>query len=79
MRTFVFRKDLTNACIFYIIENMKKQNSQKIVGFATVAKNGKITVRVGKTRQELNYLNTKVIRVKYEYLGLGKVTNVEFL
>jgi hypothetical protein len=79
MRTFVFRKDLTNACIFYIIENMKKQNSQKIVGFATVAKNGKITVRVGKTRQELNYLNTKVIRVKYEYLGFGKVTNVEFL
>jgi len=79
MRTFVFRKDLTNACIFYIIENMKKQNSQKIVGFATVAKNGKITVRVGKTRQELNYLNTKVLRVKYEYLGLGKVTNVEFL
>ena len=58
---------------------MKKQNSQKIVGFATVAKNGKITVRVGKTRQELNYLNTKVIRVKYEYLGLGKITNVEFL
>jgi len=79
MRTFVFRKDLTNACIFYIIENMKKQNSQKIVGFATVAKNGKITVRVGKTRQELNYLNTKVVRVKYEYLGFGKVTNVEFL
>ena len=79
MRTFVFNNNLTNACIFYIIENMKKQNSQKIVGFATVAKNGKITVRVGKTRQELNYLNTKVLRVKYEYLGLGKVTNVEFL
>lgn len=58
---------------------MKKQNSQKIVGFATVAKNGKITVRVGKTPQELNYLNTKVIRVKYEYLGMGKITNLEIL
>ena len=58
---------------------MKKENSQKIVGFATVAKNGKITVRISKTRQELNYLNTKVIRVKYEYLGMGKIANVEFL
>ena len=45
----------------HMLENMKKQNSQKIVGFATVAKNGKITVRVGKTRQELNYLNTKTL------------------
>lgn len=59
---------------------MKTKTPKKSLGFATL-KNGKLTVLVGATQREMTmrYSNTKVVKVKFDYLGLGRVANVEIV
>ena len=66
------------ACI--IDPMMKTKTLPKSRGFATIV-NGKLTVYVGATQREmaLKFFNTKVVKVKFDYLGLGRVANVEIV
>jgi hypothetical protein len=56
------------------------QSPKKSTGFATLL-NGKLTVYVGKTQREmmLRFYNSTVVKVKFNYLGGGKVANVEIV
>ncbi len=76
-----FKKHLFFACFVCIIEHMMKTKTlPKSRGFATVV-NGKLTVYVGATQREMTmkFFNTKVVKVKFDYLGLGRVANVEIV
>ena len=76
-----FKKHLFFACFVCIIEHMMKTKTlPKSRGFATIV-NGKLTVYVGATQREmaLKFFNTKVVKVKFDYLGLGRVANVEIV
>lgn len=66
------------VCVCIIEYMMKTKTLPKSRGFATVV-NGKLTVYVGATKREMaqKFFNTKVIRVKFDYLGMGRVANVE--
>jgi hypothetical protein len=57
---------------------MKTKTLPKSRGFATIV-NGKLTVYVGATQREMTmkFFNTKVVKVKFDYLGMGRVANVE--
>jgi hypothetical protein len=59
---------------------MKTKTPTKARGFATLV-NGKLTVYCGKTKTEMAkmFFNTKVVAVKFDYLGLGKFANVEIV
>jgi hypothetical protein len=59
---------------------MKTKTLPKSRGFATIV-NGKLTVYVGATQREMTtkFFNTKVVKVKFDYLGLGRVANVEIV
>ena len=56
------------------------QTPKKSTGFATNV-NGKLTVYVGATQREMTqkFFNTKVVKVKFDYLGMGRVANVEIV
>ena len=56
------------------------QTPKKSTGFATNV-NGKLTVYVNKTKREmlLQFRNTDIVKVKFDYLGIGKVANVEIV
>lgn len=68
------------VCACIIEHMMKTKTLPKSRGFATVV-NGKLTVYVGATQREmaLKFFNTKVVKVKFDYLGLGRVANVEIV
>jgi hypothetical protein len=52
----------------------------KTTAYATLVQ-GKLTVYMGKSKREmtLKFFNTKVVKVKFDYLGLGKFANVEIV
>jgi hypothetical protein len=66
------------ACIIEHMMNTKTLPKSR--GFATIV-NGKLTVYVGATQREmaLKFFNTKVVKVKFDYLGMGRVANVEIV
>ena len=69
------------VCFACIIDPMMKTKTlPKSRGYATVV-NGKLTVYVGATQREMamKFFNTKVVKVKFDYLGLGRVANVEIV
>lgn len=69
------------VCVCIIEYMMKTKTLPKSRGFATVV-NGKLTVYVGATQREMaqKFFNTKeVVKVKFDYLGMGRVANVEIV
>jgi len=59
---------------------MKTKTLPKSQGFATIV-NDKLTVYVGATQRDMTrrFFNTKVVKVKFDYLGMGRVANVEIV